>query len=118
MVQTDNQLLEIVYKAAEDKKAENIIVLDIHQVSIMADHFVICHGNNERQVQAIVREIRDQVHKQGFEIKGIEGAEQGRWTLIDMGDVIAHVFHKEERDFYNLEKLWSDAPRVSVKVTE
>ncbi|AKF95030.1 ribosome silencing factor [Brevibacillus laterosporus] len=116
MVQIDNQLLQLAYKACEDKKAENIVVLDIHTISVMADRFIICHGNNERQVQAIVREIRDQVHKNGYNIRGIEGEEQGRWVLVDCGDVVVHVFHKEERDFYNLEKLWSDAPRVTVEV--
>jgi len=85
-------------------------VLDIRNLSVIADYFMICHGNNERQVQAIVQEIRDQVLKNGFSVRGIEGLDEGRWVLVDLEDVVVHVFHREEREFYNLERLWKDAP--------
>ncbi|MGG1658795.1 ribosome silencing factor [Brevibacillus sp. NRS-1366] len=113
MVKTVEDLARLVVKAAEDKKAENLRALDIKKLSVIADYFMICHGNNERQVQAIVREIRDQVHKNGFTVRGIEGAEEGRWVLVDLGDVVIHVFHREDREFYNLERLWKDAEDVS-----
>lgn len=113
MVKTVEELARLVVKAAEDKKAENLIVLDIKNLSVIADYMMICHGNNERQVQAIVKEIRDQAHKNGYDIRGIEGAEEGRWVLVDLKDVVIHVFHREEREFYNLERLWKDAPTVS-----
>lgn len=113
MVKTVEDLARLVAKAAEDKKAENLIIMDISNLSIIADYFMICHGNNERQVQAIVREIRDQAHKNGYNIRGIEGAEEGRWVLVDLEDVVIHVFHREEREFYNLERLWGDANVVS-----
>jgi ribosome-associated protein len=113
MEKTMESLAKIVVKAAEDKKADNILVLDISELSIIAEYFIICNGNNERQVQAIVTEIRDQAHKNGFNVRGIEGAEEGRWVLVDLGDVVVHVFHREERDFYNIERLWADAKAVS-----
>lgn len=113
MVKTVEDLAQLVVKAAEDKKAENLKVLDIKKLSVIADYFMICHGNNERQVQAIVREIRDQAHKNGFDVRGIEGADEGRWVLVDLGDIVVHVFHREDREFYNLERLWKDAEQVS-----
>ncbi|MED4585644.1 ribosome silencing factor [Brevibacillus choshinensis] len=113
MVKTVEDLARLVVKAAEDKKAENLMVLDIKNLSVIADYFMICHGNNERQVQAIVKEIRDQAHKSGTNVRGIEGADEGRWVLVDLGDVVIHVFHREEREFYNLERLWKDAEVVS-----
>ncbi|MCE0452091.1 ribosome silencing factor [Brevibacillus sp. AF8] len=113
MVKTVEDLAQLIVKAAEDKKAENLKVLDIKKLSVIADYFMICHGNNERQVQAIVREIRDQAHKNGFDVRGIEGADEGRWVLVDLGDIVIHVFHREDREFYNLERLWKDAEEVS-----
>lgn len=106
-------LARLVVQAAEEKKAENIVVIDISNLTVIAEYFVICHGNNERQVQAIMNEIREKVHQHGYHVHGIEGADEGRWVLVDLGDVVVHVFHREERDFYNIERLWADAPRVS-----
>ncbi|MFM1655374.1 ribosome silencing factor [Brevibacillus sp. B_LB10_24] len=114
MANVIEELARLVVKAAEDKKAENILTLDISKLSVIADYFIICHGNNERQVQAIAGEIRDQVYKHGYQVRGIEGADEGRWVLIDLGDVVVHVFHKEERDFYHIERLWSEAEHVSL----
>lgn len=75
---------------------------------------MICHGNSEKQVGAIVDEVAGEARKVGVEAGRIEGKESGKWVLVDLGDVILHVFHGEERGFYNLEKLWSDAPLVDV----
>ncbi|MGC5328516.1 ribosome silencing factor [Brevibacillus sp. SYSU BS000544] len=114
MVHVVEDLAKLVVKAAEDKKADKVVVMDISKLSVIAEYFIICNGNNERQVQAIVTEIRDQAHKNGYNVKGIEGAEEGRWVLVDLGDVVVHVFHREERDFYNIERLWSDANIVTL----
>ena len=107
-------LLETTFSAADAKRAEDIVVLNMEGVSLVADYFVICHANSERQVQAIAREIADKASEENYEVKRIEGMDAGRWVLVDLGDVIAHVFHKDERGFYNLEKLWGDAPTMEV----
>ena len=112
MTATSDKILELVVKAADDKRAEDIMAMDVREVSILADYFVVMHGNSEKQVQAIADEIIS--HKQGFEVKRVEGRDSAKWLLIDLGDVVVHVFHYSERAFYNLEKLWSDAPLVDI----
>ncbi|MGX7024344.1 ribosome silencing factor [Vagococcus hydrophili] len=109
-----NNILELVVKAADSKRAEDIVALDVTQVSLLADYFVVCHGNSDRQVMAIAEEVIDVAQKNQIQVKRVEGKESARWVLIDLGDVIIHVFYGEERDFYNLEKLWSDAPLVNI----
>ena len=107
-------LLETVVEACEDRKAEGCTVLDMRNLTPVADYYVICHGNNERQVQAIARSVKEVLDKQGIDVKRMEGFEQARWILIDANGIICHVFHKDERDYYNLERLWGDADEVSV----
>lgn len=107
-------MLEIAVKAADSKRAEDILALDVREVSLLADYFVICSANSERQLNAIAEEIIDKEEENKVEVKRIEGKEGGKWILIDLGDVIVHVFHASERSFYNLEKLWSDAPLVDL----
>lgn len=107
-------MLEIAVKAADSKRAEDIIALDVREISLLADYFVICSGNSERQLNAIIDEVVDKEEEAQVDIKRIEGKDGGKWVLIDLGDVIVHVFHHSERDFYNLEKLWSDAPAVEL----
>ncbi|RPK15817.1 ribosome silencing factor [Priestia endophytica] len=108
------ELLSLVAKAADDKRAEDVIALDMKGISLVADYFMICHGNSDRQVQAIAREIKEQANEYEIEVKRLEGFNEARWILIDLGDVVAHVFHKDERGYYNLERLWGDAPLVSL----
>ncbi|MCT6923266.1 MULTISPECIES: ribosome silencing factor [Bacillales] len=105
-------LLQLAYKAADDKHAEDIVVLNMGNISLLADYFIICHGNSDRQVQAIARELQEKAHENGYEVKRVEGFDTARWILVDMGDVVAHVFHKDERAYYNLERLWGDAPQL------
>lgn len=114
MTTTSEKLLELVVKAADDKRAEDIMAMDVRKVSILADYFVVMHGNSEKQVQAIAEEIISQAQKAGYEVKRVEGKESAKWLLIDLGDIVVHVFHYSERAFYNLEKLWSDAPLVDI----
>ncbi|MBS7344491.1 MAG: ribosome silencing factor [Caryophanon sp.] len=109
-----SNLLNVVYKAADDKRAEDIVVLNMQGISLLADYFVICEGGSERQVQAIAREMQEKAREEGLEVKKVEGFDTGRWVLVDMGDVVAHVFHKDERTYYNLERLWGDAPQLNV----
>ncbi|KRK79935.1 hypothetical protein FD03_GL000111 [Companilactobacillus nodensis DSM 19682 = JCM 14932 = NBRC 107160] len=112
--------METAVKAADSKHANNISVLNISEVSIMADYFVIMDASSQRQVGAIVQEILDQMGKNDVEVGHVEGKRDSKWILIDLHDVVIHVFVSEERDFYNLEKLWSDAPEVDISglVTE
>jgi ribosome-associated protein len=106
----NQELLKIAVKAADDKRAEDILALNMKGISLIADYFVICHGNSDKQVQAIAREMKEKAQENGCVVKRMEGFDEARWILIDLGDVVAHVFHREERSYYNLERLWGDAP--------
>ncbi|MEQ2526262.1 ribosome silencing factor [Bacillaceae bacterium CLA-AA-H227] len=106
----DNQLLKTAVKAADDKRAEDIVALNMKGISLIADYFVICHGNSDKQVQAIAREIKDKAEENGYDVRRMEGFDEARWILVDLGDVVAHIFHRDERSYYNLERLWGDAP--------
>lgn len=99
---------------AEDKKASNIVLLDISEVSIIADYFVICSGNSDRQVKAIANDIEEQLEKQDIKVLHREGLDQARWVLLDYGDVIVHIFTPTERNYYRLEKVWEHARTVLV----
>jgi len=107
-------LLQLTVEAADDKRAEDIVALDVAEVSLMADYFVILSADSRRQVQAIADNVVDFIRKAGSDVKSVEGRTAGEWVLIDCGDVVVHVFQKEARQHYNLEKLWSDAPLVDV----
>lgn len=108
------QILEVVVRAADDKLAENIIVMDVRGLTSLGDYFVVMNGRNERQMGAIVEGVVQAVHKNNIQVKNQEGKDSGAWTLIDLNDVIVHVFSSDERSYYNLEKLWSDAPLVDI----
>lgn len=111
-------LLEIVYKALDDKRAEDIVVLNMENISLLADYFLICNGNSDRQAQAIAREVQEKAQENGYDVKRIEGFDSARWILVDLGDVVVHIFHKDERAFYNLERLWGDAPQLDLPTVE
>jgi ribosome-associated protein len=111
---SEREFLQTVVKAADDKRAEDIMVLNMKGISLIADYFVICHGNSDKQVQAIAREIKDKAGELGYDVKRIEGFDEAKWVLLDLGDIVAHVFHRDERSYYNLERLWGDAPLENV----
>ncbi len=109
-------VLEIAKRTAEileDKKASNIMIMDIKDLSVIADYFVICHGNSSTQVQALTAELKKKVHELNIELKGVEGYDEARWVLVDLGDVVVHIFHKDEREYYNIERIWGDASIVT-----
>ncbi|SDN00888.1 MULTISPECIES: ribosome silencing factor [Sediminibacillus] len=110
------QLAQLAAKACEDKRGEDIVLLDMKDVSLIADYFLICEGSNERQVQAIARAIKETAEEKELTVKRLEGFEQARWILVDLEDVVCHIFHKEERSYYNLERLWGDAPLVETGI--
>ena len=109
-------MVNIAVKAAEDKKARNITILDIREVSIIADYFLICTGRSSTQVQAIVEGIQEKLKEENVTALRREGFREGDWVLLDYGDVVAHVFQEAERQFYNLERLWGDAQVVGAPV--
>ena len=107
-VSTEKMMAQIACKAIDDKKGQDIKVIDIHTVSVIADYFVIASGTNSNQVQAIVDNVEEQLGRAGFEAKQIEGNRNSSWILMDYGDVILHVFDEENRLFYDLERNWRD----------
>lgn len=107
------ELLAIAVDAIDNKKGEDTISLEMKGISDMTDYFVVTHGNNERQVQAIARAVKEVANEQNIEVKRMEGYNEARWILIDLADVVVHVFHKDERNYYNIEKLYQDTPLES-----
>lgn len=107
------ELLAIAVDAIDNKKGEDTISLEMKGISDMTDYFVVTHGNNERQVQAIARAVKEAANEQNIAVKRMEGYNEARWILIDLADVVVHVFHKDERNYYNIEKLYQDAPLES-----
>lgn len=99
-------------KAAEDKKAKDIVILDIADISIVTDYFIICSGNSATQVKAIAENIEEKLEEKGIKLQRKEGIREGRWILLDYGDLVVHIFQEEERNYYNLERLWGDAKVV------
>lgn len=106
--------VRLVVQAALDRKAVDVKVLELADVSDFTDFFLICSGTNERQVQAIADNIDDVLRQEKVRPLHIEGQQNARWVLMDYGgDMVVHVFHQEEREHYDLERLWSDAPVVT-----
>lgn len=114
MAATDRsrELALVAANAAADKKAHDIIVLDVSDQLIITDCFVIASAPNERQVGAIVDGVEEKMRAAGVKPVRREGAREGRWVLLDFVDVVVHVQHSEERSFYALERLWKDCPRI------
>ncbi|MCR8631477.1 MULTISPECIES: ribosome silencing factor [Paenibacillus] len=109
---TPDKLMPMIVDAADDKKAMNIVTLNLQGISLIADYFIICHGNSETQVQAIATAVRKKAEEKDVRVRGMEGMDTARWVLVDMGDIIVHVFHRDDREYYNIERLWSDAKVV------
>jgi ribosome-associated protein len=101
-------------RAALDKKAVDLVVLDVTGLTSIADYLVICTGRSDRQVQAIASAIDEELRKDGVRPIAVEGMTRGQWVLMDYTDVIVHVFYKPVREFYDLERLWEHAPRVQL----
>lgn len=106
------EMTKIAFQALEDKKAEDVRIIDISGVSVLADYFIIANGTNENQVKALVDNVQEELYKAGYEAKQVEGYRSGSWILLDYGDIIVHVFSKEDRLFYDLERIWRDGKEV------
>lgn len=109
---TAKEMAKCAYLALEDKKAEEITVLDISGVSVLADYFIIANGTNSNQVTAMADSVDEALHKAGHPVKQVEGYREGNWVLMDYGDIVVHVFDKENRLFYDLERIWRDGRSV------
>jgi len=101
-------------RAALDRKAYDLVVLDTAKLTSIGDHFVICSGRSDTQVQAIASGVREHLENLGVSPLAVEGYEHGQWVLLDFGDVVVHVFYVPVRGFYDLERLWARAPRVEL----
>lgn len=105
----------IACKALEEKKGEDIRIIDISNISVLADYFIIANGLNDSQIRAMVDEVEDSLLKAGYQVKQREGYGLGNWVLLDFQDIIVHVFDKENRLFYDLERIWCDGKEVTLE---
>lgn len=101
-----------IAEVAAEKKGEDILVLDLRELTLVTDYFVICTGTTTIQIKAIAEAVEEAMSQEGCHPLGREGLEDGRWVLLDYGDVVVHLFAPEERKYYKLERLWGDAERV------
>ena len=107
---------KLVANAALDKLATDVVAIDVSGVVSFADIFLIASGRSDRQVRSIAEGIEVAIKKDGGHVMGVEGRDEGRWVLIDLGDVIVHVFQQMVREHYDLERLWSDAPPIDLGI--
>ncbi len=112
------ELVKAAYRALDSKKGENIKIIDISNVSVIADYFIIANGSNQNQVQALVDQVQEELYKMGHEPIQVEGYMTGSWILMDYRDIIVHVFSKEDRLFYDLERIWRDGIELTEKDME
>ena len=114
---TDNKTKDfavLAVEALEDKKAEDITIIDISEVSVIADYFIIAGGNNKSQIQALSDVVDEKLGRAGLPLKQIEGYNYANWILLDFGDIIVHIFDKENRLFYDLERIWCDGKKIEL----
>ena len=111
-MEQSKKMAKLAYEALDEKKGEDIKIIDISNISVLADYFIIANGSNESQVRALVDNVEDKLAKEGFELKQTEGQGLGNWVLMDFGSIIVHVFDKENRLFYDLERIWRDGKYI------
>ncbi len=115
MAQSSKEMAKIAYEALDEKKAEDIKVIGIEKVSVMADYFLIASGTNRSQVQALADNVEDKLGRAGYNVKQIEGYQSANWVLLDCGDIIVHIFDRENRLFYDIERIWKDGEQISLE---
>jgi ribosome-associated protein len=111
---SSKEIAKLAIAALEDKKAEDIKIIDISEVSVIADYFIIANGTNRSQIQALSDNVEEALGKAGCPVKQIEGYQTANWVLLDFNDVIIHIFDKENRLFYDLERIWRDGKRMEL----
>ena len=109
------EMAKIALEALEDKKAEDIKLIDISNLSVIADYFIIAGGTNRSQIQALCNHVEEKLGKSGHPVKQIEGYDTANWNLLVFGDIIIHIFYKENRLIYKLERIWRDGKEISSK---
>ena len=109
------EMARLAWQALDEKKGEDIQVIDITGISVMADYFLIATGSSDSQVCALVENVEEILHKAGYSVKQREGYQSGNWVLLDFGDIIVHIFDKENRLFYNLERIWRDGKIINAE---
>ena len=109
------QTIKVVYNALDEKKGIDIKVIDISEVSVMADYFIIASGSNKNQVQALADSVEEEMLKLNIHCRQVEGYPSGNWILMDYGDFIVHVFNQDDRLFYDLERIWKDGKYVEIE---
>lgn len=108
------EMTKLAVQALEDKKAEDIRVIDISEVSVLADYFIIAGGSNSNQIQALSDSVEEKLGREGCTVRQIEGYDTANWVLLDFGDVIVHIFDKENRLLYDLERIWRDGKQIEL----
>ncbi len=101
--------------AALDRKAENVVALDVREITTFADAFVLATGTSDRHVRAVADAVLEAAKAIGCDKRGVEGYDEGRWVLVDLNDIVVHVFRHEDRQHYDLDRLWGDAPQIEVE---
>ncbi len=109
-----NKITKTAWEALDDKKADNIVILNIGEVSVIADYFIIASGGNPSQINALVDSVEEKLSELNVKPVNIEGIQNASWVLMDYGDIIIHIFSKNDREFYNLERIWADCKEVDV----
>lgn len=113
--QAAKEMAKLAFNALEEKKAVDIKLIDISEVSVLADYFIIASGTNRNQVQALADNVEETLHKAGHPVKQTEGYRTANWVLMDYGDIIVHVFDSENRLFYDLERIWRDGKNITIE---
>ncbi|CAN5151716.1 ribosome silencing factor [soil metagenome] len=112
------ELLRVAAEAADSKSADDLVALDVSEPLPLTDIFLLATGRNERNVQSIASEVEDKLNQAGVKTLRREGRTEGRWILLDFGDLVVHVFHEEDRMYYSLERLWKDCPALPLNLPE
>lgn len=112
-MEQSKKMAKIAFEALEDKKADDITIIDISEISVLADYFIIASGSNRNQVQAMADNVEKDLGKVGYPTKQVEGYQGANWILMDFNDIIVHVFDRESRSFYDLERIWRDGKVIN-----
>ena len=111
-IEQSREMAKLACEALADKKGEDIRVIDIAGISVLADYFIIAGGGSKPQLQAMINNVQEKMHEAGFDVKRIEGNRDSSWVLMDFKDIVVHIFLREDRLFYDLERIWSDGKQI------